>query len=61
MMTKVGLLFVFFVPTVLLFWLIQRAARYRIPWWVELFAIPIAAGSLVYATAAVRDLLSRTA
>lgn len=60
LLTKAGLFFAFLVPTVLGFWLIQRAARYRLPWWVELFAMPFAAGGLVYTAAAVRDLLGRT-
>ena len=60
MMTKIGLFFAFLIPTVLLFWLIQRAARYRIPWLVELFAMPFTAGALMYAAAEVRGLLGGT-
>ena len=52
MMAKLGLFFAFLVPAVLLLWLVQRAARYRIPWFVELFALPLTAGVLMYAVAA---------
>ena len=61
MMTKIGLFLAFLVPTVLLFWLVQRVARYRIPRLVELFALPFAAGALVYVAVEIRDLLGRTA
>ena len=60
MMAKVGLFLAFLVPTVLLFWLVQRAARYRIPWLVELFALPFATVAFLSAVVALRDLLGRT-
>jgi hypothetical protein len=49
----------FAVPAVLLLWIAQRLARYRIPWLVELFATPLVLGALVYAAVAARDLLAR--
>jgi hypothetical protein len=60
-MTKVALLAAFAVPAVLLLWFVQRLARYRIPWLVELFAMPFAVGASAYAAIAIRDLVGRTA
>lgn len=60
-MTKVAWLAAFAVPTVLLLWLVQRLARYRIPWLVELIGMPFAIGALVYLVLAIRDLVSRSA
>jgi hypothetical protein len=57
MFKKLGLFAAFAAPTVLVFWLIQRIARYRIPWLVELFALPFAVGGLVYAFIGLRDVL----
>ena len=51
---KVACMAAFSVPTVLLMWVIQRLARYRIPWIIELFAMPIVLGCLVYVAIAIR-------
>ena len=59
MIAKLGLLFIPVILAVLSFWLVQRLVRYRIPWMVELFALPFAVGAIVYAAVAVRDFLNR--
>ena len=59
MVTKLGLFAAFLAAAVLLLWLLQRLARHRFPWLVELFALPFAAGALAYAAVAVRDLVGR--
>jgi hypothetical protein len=56
---KAGWMAAFAVPAVLLLWIAQRLARYRIPWLVELFAMPLVIGALVYAAVAARGLLAR--
>jgi hypothetical protein len=56
-MTKVAWMAAFSVPTVLILWIIQRLARYRIPWPIELIAMPFAIGALVTAAVAVRQVI----
>jgi hypothetical protein len=53
-MTKVGWMALFAVPTILLLWLVQRLTKYRIPWPVELLAMPFAIGALVELAIAIR-------
>ena len=55
---KVAWMAAFSVPTVLLMWVVQRLARYRIPWVIELFAMPIVLGCMVYLAIGIRGALS---
>ena len=54
---KLGWMAAFSVPTVLLMWVLQRLARYRIPWLVELFGMPVILGCVVYLAIVVRGAL----
>ena len=60
-MRKVAWMAAFAVPAVFLLWLMQRLARYRIPWLVEMFGLPFAIGALVYVAIAIREFLGRLA
>src|SRR5687768_13779943 len=53
---ETGVAVVFLVPTVLMFWIAQRLARYRIPWQIELFGMPLVLGALVYAVIVFQNL-----
>ena len=54
LVTKVGWMALFAVPTILLLWVVQRLTKYRIPWPVELLAMPFAIGALVELAIAIR-------
>jgi hypothetical protein len=60
-MLKVLLIAAFAMPAVLLLFLVQRLVRYRIPWLVEFFGMPLVIGGLVYAWIAIRDLIRNLA
>ncbi|HZZ44446.1 MAG TPA: hypothetical protein VFE58_16035 [Tepidisphaeraceae bacterium] len=53
----VGWAALFAVPTVLLLWLLQRVARYRIPWFVELIGMPFALGGMIHVAVAIREII----
>jgi hypothetical protein len=55
--TLVGWVAVFAVPTVLLLWLVQRTAQYRIPWLAELIGMPFAIGGIINVAIAIREIV----
>jgi hypothetical protein len=52
---KLGLFAALLLPAVLVIWLGQWATRYRIPWPVELFAVPLVAIAFGYAAVVARN------